>query len=676
MRYKIFCILLVLCFSVTALPAQRDTIPVNDNWKFVIDSDEEGFKAHWFTQPLENSLQVTLPHTWNVVEATQNHYGWAWYQRKVTIPASWKNKYIELEFGAVNHTCIIYVNGEKISEHTGDGFNAFKVPLHEHVQFNGENTITIAVNNAYSYNKIPFGSSFDWPNDGGIIRPVYLIVSGNPHVNFLHATPQLNTKDSSATLNIKLNFNQKENIRLHIKITEENQTTKNVVYDETVSPTWNNENASVNLSLKNVNPWHFDFPNLYHVEVTVLSGNKVSDKVSTNIGFRSVEFQDGKFLLNGEAIKLMGVEWTAGSHPDFGFAEPDSLIRAMGRLMKNVNCIFSRQHFQQGNVFYDFCDRNGILVQQELPLWGPETPANDTMYQIAISQLKSMIQNLYNHPSIFSWGVGNELRGQDPEMKKMILSLLQKTRELDPSRNTAYVSNTLNWSFYNSPQFTPDAGSYGDYLMMNEYAGTWWQLPSAALGLYLDSIHDTYPQMPFFIAEFGICEPNFFGGDERRIQDLIYHMAVYESKPYIQGAIYFDLTDYRTHYPGTKEQNKYRRRIHGVYDMYGNPKPSMTALREYASPVEIQNITQTGEAQFSILLFCSLGLPQHITRGYRLYISEDPLHWESGEMHSLPVLHPGEKYSLLVEDRYGGHGVITIVRPTGYIVSQKMFGKN
>lgn len=129
MRYKIFCILLVLCFSVTALPAQRDTIPVNDNWKFVIDTAVAGFKKKWFAKIFANSLPVKLPHTWNVEEATQYHYGWAWYQRNVIIPESWKNKYIELEFGAVNHTCFIYVNGEKISEHTGGGFNAFKIPM-------------------------------------------------------------------------------------------------------------------------------------------------------------------------------------------------------------------------------------------------------------------------------------------------------------------------------------------------------------------------------------------------------------------------------------------------------------------------------------------------------------------------------------------------------------------
>jgi len=89
----------------------------------------------------------------------------------------------------------------------------------------------------------------------------------------------------------------------------------------------------------------------------------------------------------------------------------------------------------------------------------------------------------------------------------------------------------------------PDAGSLGDYIMMNEYGGSWWDLPTGRIHAYLDSIHMSYPDKTFFISEFGLCEPNFKGGDERRIVDLAYHMAIYETKPFVQGAIYFDLTD-------------------------------------------------------------------------------------------------------------------------------------
>ncbi|MBB2144705.1 beta-galactosidase [Pedobacter sp. LMG 31464] len=667
-------IFFALCFSKLSY-AQRDTVAVNTGWSFAVDKQNVGTTAKWFTSTLSNAKTVTLPHTWNVEKENENHYGWGWYQKKINIPANWKNKNVVLQFGAINHTSTIYVNGIKVHENIGDGFTKFSVNLNGKVIYGKENIITVACNNDFGNNKVPFGSSFDWPNDGGLIRKVNIIVSDKPAANYIHAEPKLILADQSGQLKVKLGFDQADkNISFQVSITEENQPTKNVVLTTKATPVWDNSEASFNITLPKVNPWHFDFPNLYKVVVIVLKGNKAVDKLSANIGFREIKFVNGQTFLNGERIKMMGVEWTAGSNPDYGFAEPDSEIIRHGKLLKDVNSIFTRLHFQQDDLFYDFCDRNGIIVQQEVPLWGPETPANDVIKDIAMKQLTRMVSNYYNHPSIFSWGVGNELRGRDADMKQMISDLIAKAKVLDPTRSVAYVSNTLTSSFYNDPKFVPDAAADGDYLMMNEYGGSWWKVPSAKISNYLDSIHQSYPNKPFFISEFGLCEPNFKGGDERRIEDLIYHMAVYETKPYVEGAIYFDLTDYRTHYPGTSENDKYRRRIHGLYDMYGKPKPSMKVLREQSSPVEVQGISKGKKGKLNVTIFGSMGLPQHITKGYKLYLSTNNDNYKATKAYNLPELKPGQQINFEIDDINGGDkGIITVVRPTGFVASQKSF---
>ncbi|TXJ23542.1 MAG: beta-galactosidase [Chitinophagaceae bacterium] len=672
-RIIIVPLLILLALSSPAL-AQRDTIALNSNWKFVIDKKAEGQQEKWYEQPLAGAATVQLPHTWNVDEATQNHYGWGWYQKTIRVPANWKNKTVKLQFGAVNHTSFTYINGKKIDENIGDGFNKFFVDLTGKLIFGKDNIITVAVNNDYGKNKVPFGSSFDWPNDGGIIRKVALIVSDKPAAQYLHVTPVLNVANSEGKLDIQLAFDKPESkLQFAISIREENQNTSNIIYNNTVKPSWQNNKAAVHVDLPNVHPWHFDFPNLYRIDVIVMTGEKAVDKISTVTGFREIKFVNGQTFLNGERIKLMGVEWTAGSNPDFGFAETDSVIISQCKLMKDVNAIFTRQHFQQDELFYDFCDRNGIIVQQEVPLWGPETPANDTIRNIAMKQLERMVNNFYNHPSIFSWGVGNELRGRDKDMKQCIADLLKRSRELDPIRFTAYVSNTLTWGFSNNSTFVPDAAAGGDYLMMNEYGGSWWDLPTGKIHNYLDSVHMSYPDKPFFISEFGLCEPNFKGGDERRIEDLIYHMAIYESKPYVEGAIYFDLTDYRTHYSGTSDTTKYRRRVHGIYDMYGKPKPSMKVLRELSSPVEVQSVRNWAKGKLNVLIFGSVGLPQHTVNGYKLYVSDKTDNYLTGKVYQLPTITPGERMNFEVDNLYNGKAVITIVRPTGFVVSQKIF---
>jgi beta-glucuronidase len=150
-------------------------------------------------------------------------------------------------------------------------------------------------------------------------------------------------------------------------------------------------------------------------------------------------------------------------------------------------------------------------------------------------------------------------------------------------------------------------------------------------------------------------------------------MGIYETKSYVEGAIYFDLTDYRTHYPGTSDNNKFRRRVHGIYDMYGKPKPSMKVLREMSSPIEVQNVGRSKKDKLNVLVFGAVGLPQYKTQGYKLYLSDKEDNYATTRAYVIPALKPGERAYVEIDDLFKGGGIITVKNPLGYVVSQKDF---
>ncbi|HND96528.1 MAG TPA: hypothetical protein PLH49_12245, partial [Chitinophagaceae bacterium] len=324
MKHAMFVLLFLVGKNIAA---QRDTIQLNNNWQFAIDKNGTGMVDKWYEQVLKNETTVQLPHTWNIETANQNHYGWGWYQKKLMAPTFWKHKSVRLMFGAVNHTAYIYLNGKKIDEHTGDGFNKFFVDLTGKLNYGKENIITVAVNNDYGKNKVPFGSSFDWPNDGGLIRKVALLVTGKPAAQYLHATPKVNLQNNSGSLGLQLQFDKPDGqLKFAVSVQEENQAGNAVIYNASPNAVWKGNAASMQINLPAVNAWHFDKPNLYRIVVAVLKGNTTIDRIATVTGFRDIQLESGKFYLNGEHVKLMGVEWTAGSNPDFGFAETDAEI--------------------------------------------------------------------------------------------------------------------------------------------------------------------------------------------------------------------------------------------------------------------------------------------------------------------------------------------------------------
>ncbi len=632
----------------------RKTILLSGEWNFCTDSLQDGSSEKWVTDGLPQNLakKVNVPHAWNAEKSLEKYWGKAWYERIFDIEDLDSSKIYRIQFDAVYHDAHIYINGQKAGEHIGSGYTRFYIDITKFIK-KGENRLSVLADNSPSGNSIPFLKSYDWSNDGGITRNVYLLVTNQKAIKNIHVvgTPDGNRGNADiriSFLNFKIIDNQ--NVKLKATITEENQKTSDVIYNEELSGKFENGKFLSILNFDKINPWHFDSPNLYKIKVVLTENNQVLDEYSSTFGFRSIKIENNRYVLNGEPMRLMGLEWMPGSSLERGMAETMQDLENNLILMKNVNCIFTRFHWQQDEYVFDWCDRNGILVHEEIPYWGGVTMLNDTLLNLGKQHLDEMIDDHFNHPSIIAWGIGNELSSHETANITAFKKLYAHAKNLDNSRLIDYVTNSLHWRYE-----IPDAAYNFDIMMYNEYFSTWYGKSVDVVSYQLDTMHKYYPDKAITISEWGICEPVHKGGDTRRAAEMVRQLEIYGSKDYVAGAIYFCLNDYRTHM-GEDFTYSYPQRVHGVIDINLKPKPSYDTLKIISSPIIVKAIKANGN-DVSLILAGKNGIPLYIIKNYTI---------KSGtESILIDELKPGQEktYSIKLTGNE-----FSIMRPTGFEV--------
>lgn len=625
-----------LLFCISTVYAQRvERLLSGNDWAFVLDYLKKG-EEMGYPQALPTTKNlVNVPHTWNVNPLTEHYVGTAWYEKEFEVPAEWKGRTLRLKFNAVYRDATIYINGKKAGSHYNSGYTVFYVDITDLAQV-GKNRLTVSVNNDFSIHAIPYAFSFDWANDGGIIRDVYLIATGNTALKYLHIDAEIDGKTKVKTRlweDTALN-------ELAAKVSILSTEGKLLVENEQLLKRNQNGEYHTTVHVPNPSLWHFDHPNLYTVSIEVNDGNNIKDKISQRYGYRKIEIKGDKLYLNNEPIRLPGIEWMPGSHPDYGMAEPKEVWEESAKLIKNTNSIITRFHWQQDPALLDWFDENGMLVQIELPWWQQPASMKGELLETAKTQLKNTIENDYNHPSIFAWAISNEV-GQQPVTDAQVL--VDYVRSLDKDRFVNIVTNNIQ------RRLKTDQSLIGDIPTWNEYIGTWAGASREELPGHLVNIHKILNGKPLLITEAGLCEPRFEGGDERRIEDMKYHYDQWASAPWIIGTIYFSLNDYRTHMGETGE-GRMKQRWHGLVDVYNQSKPSYYKLSELHAPLKIVEVKGN-----SVKLYCINSLPSYSIKGYYLIAKDKKI--------SLPDMAPGEEITVKIPKNTS---YFEIFRPTGF----------
>lgn len=501
---------------------------LNANWTFSKLPKESGLvrEAVEATEFDDSAWEcVNLPHTWNdkdgasgrtgICEGGEHYYrGLACYCKSFTPAASdFGGKHIYIELGAANTVAEVYLNGAFVGKHEG-GYSAFRFDITEQVKWDAENRLVVKVNNAPTNYIAPITDQGDFTKMGGLYRNVQLIAVEPVHIDLLdygssgvYITPQ----------NICV---QKADIRVLVKLANENTSDKKVMVrarlmnmqEEPVAVCQKEvslsgkDNVTVLLETEITDPVLWDGcrnPYLYLAEVTVWDDEKELDCVEQGFGIRTYHVDAEKgFFLNGSYYDLHGANYHQDSY-ERGWAMTDEQRTRDYEMMRELGCTAVRMaHYQHAPFEYDLCDRLGIAVWTEIGIVNKMSADDSEAHVLAAGfaenakqQLRELIRQNYNHPSIVVWGISNELFQMSDAIYALYEELYALAKEEDPSRLKTFADAQFWGRFLELP---------GDVVGYNRYFG-WYQDagPAEQFGAWLDMYHETKEKRALCVSEYG-----------------------------------------------------------------------------------------------------------------------------------------------------------------------------
>ncbi|HMM04990.1 MULTISPECIES: glycoside hydrolase family 2 TIM barrel-domain containing protein [unclassified Dysgonomonas] len=437
-------LLSLLCIFMLIQAYGRDSQPFNDGWLFK--------KAEDLPKTLnEDWLPVKIPHTWNAedmqVKKNTFYAGEAYYRKTYTPDPSLGDKRVFLRFEGVAAVAEVYINGVFAGNHKG-GYSAFVIEMTKLLRYGQENEILVKVDNNSRPDVIPVNHTL-FGVYGGIYRPVELIVTEKLNITVTdYASPgiyisQKNVSDKSAEISVKIKLENKnhdtKNVRLLTTIYEMDGKVKSKQEMPVTVLPQGRQFFVQGFALKSPHLWQgLEDPYLYKVVIQLVSDNKVIDEVIQPLGLRHFELKAGDGMyLNGKKVPMYGV----CRHQDWwgtGSALTDEQHDTDLAIIKEIGATTIRfAHYQQAERIYAKCDSIGFIVWAEIPFVNRVSTRESGN---ARQQLTELIRQNYNHPSIYVWGLHNEVYTPYDYTVSLTTDLNDLAKTEDPDRYTVSVS--------------------------------------------------------------------------------------------------------------------------------------------------------------------------------------------------------------------------------------------
>jgi beta-glucuronidase len=502
---------------------------------------------------------VEVPNAWNATDESHASMRGSigWYRKDFRLPSSSARYDWVLRFESVNYRAAIWMNGKRIGSNRG-AYIPFEVRVpRATLRRGGVNRLVVRVENrrkpwdlppaSFTPTAVPAGG---WWNYGGLLREVYLRRVDKVDIATVQVLPTLPCRACAATVRFKATVHNDARAPQRVR----------------VSGTFGGQRVSLRskmvrgrgsavldgqIRVKRPRLWTPSRPSLYTVRLTAYAGGKARGGWTLRSGIRSIRVERGKLRLNGGGVNIRG----AAIHeddPTVGFALTNELRRQYIDEVRELGATMIRSHYPLHPYFHELADELGILVWSEIPMYAIKTTylKSATVRSTGADELRKNILANGSHPSIAVWSVGNELSSKPgPVQGEYLAAAAAQAKRLDPTRPVGYAVAGY-----------PAAGCQSEYapldvLGINEYFG-WYPGPNgqladrSILSGYLDQVRSCYRDKAIMITEFG-AEANREGPVEEKgtyahQQDFVnYHHSVYASKPWLSGAIYWALKEFR-----------------------------------------------------------------------------------------------------------------------------------
>ena len=542
-------------------------IYVNNNWQFIYNFDENIHNPDFYSSKIET---VRIPHT--TKELPFNYFSEEEYQtvsgyRKILYAEpEWQGRRVLLTFEAVAHYAEVFLNGEKVGEHYS-GYTAFTLDISNSLRYGEENVLVVKVDSRESLDIPPFGNVIDYMTYGGIYREVYLEIKDPTYVKDVFVKPEL---DGRVVSEVTLVGAPNGKILRQTAIFGGKEIPLGEI----------NASSVVTLEGRVENPslWHIDAPNLYLVRTELLDGGEVIDTHEVRVGFRKAEFRADGFYLNGEKLKLRGLN-RHQAYPYVGYAAPKTMQEFDADVLKGelgLNTVRT-SHYPQSQHFINRCDEIGLLVVTEIPGW--QHIGGEKWQDQAVKNVEEMVLQYRNHPSIILWGVRiNESRDNE----ELYLRTNSIAHLLDPTRSTGGIRN------FKRSQLLEDVYTYNEFIHDGKHPGC---DPKKKV--------TSDKKKPYMITEYNghMFPTKSYDCEEHRVEHALRHARVLDavaSYDDIAGSCGWCMADYNTHKDfGSGDRICY----HGVLDMFRNPKLAAAAYSSQgdAPMLEVGSSMDIGE---------------------------------------------------------------------------------